>query len=155
MPPQNARRPDEPKHAAALTALETALDAASAGARSGTHRYVSPAQPHGIPERDPRSAGARDRRRRRCCRRRASYGFDNVTVGDLSPTLLERYISAAQKISRLAVGRTEPSPAATQCASGRTSRRKTTSTGCRSAPGAARSIRTRFPRTANTKSRSV
>ncbi len=33
-----------------------------------------------------------------------SHGFDNVTVGDLSPTLLDRYISAAQKISRLAVG---------------------------------------------------
>ncbi|MBL6764275.1 MAG: DUF1592 domain-containing protein [Verrucomicrobiae bacterium] len=38
-----------------------------------------------------------------------SHGFDNVTVGDLSPTLLNRYISAAQKISRLAIGRmTEP-----------------------------------------------
>ncbi len=34
----------------------------------------------------------------------SSRGFDNVTVGDLSPTLLERYITAAQKISRLAVG---------------------------------------------------
>ena len=35
----------------------------------------------------------------------ASYGFDNVTVGNLSPTLLESYVSAAEKISRLAVGR--------------------------------------------------
>ena len=34
----------------------------------------------------------------------ASHGFDNVTVGDLSPTFLNRYISAAGKISRLAVG---------------------------------------------------
>lgn len=34
----------------------------------------------------------------------ASHGFDNVTVGDLSPTFLNRYISAAEKISRLAVG---------------------------------------------------
>ncbi|MAT68551.1 MAG: hypothetical protein CMJ58_03410 [Planctomycetaceae bacterium] len=33
-----------------------------------------------------------------------SHGFDNVTVVNLSPMLLERYISAAQKISRLAVG---------------------------------------------------
>lgn len=33
-----------------------------------------------------------------------SFGFDNVTVGTLSPSLLDRYISAAQKISRLAVG---------------------------------------------------
>ncbi|MDZ7639193.1 MAG: DUF1592 domain-containing protein [Bryobacterales bacterium] len=34
----------------------------------------------------------------------ASHGFDNVTVGELSPTLLERYLGAARKISRLAVG---------------------------------------------------
>ncbi len=34
----------------------------------------------------------------------SSLGFDNITVGDLSPTLLNRYVSAAQKISRLAVG---------------------------------------------------
>jgi Protein of unknown function (DUF1592)/Protein of unknown function (DUF1588)/Protein of unknown function (DUF1585)/Protein of unknown function (DUF1587)/Protein of unknown function (DUF1595)/Planctomycete cytochrome C len=40
----------------------------------------------------------------------SSSGFDNVTVGDLSPTLLDRYVSAAQKISRLAVGRPGRSP---------------------------------------------
>jgi hypothetical protein len=40
----------------------------------------------------------------------SSYGFDNVTVGDLSPTLLDRYISAAEKISRVAVGRPTRSP---------------------------------------------
>jgi hypothetical protein len=40
----------------------------------------------------------------------SSHGFDNVTVGDLSPTLLERYITAAQKISRLAVGSPTRSP---------------------------------------------
>ena len=34
----------------------------------------------------------------------AGHGFDNVTVGNLSPTLLERYLRAAQKISRLAIG---------------------------------------------------
>ena len=39
-----------------------------------------------------------------------SYGFDNVTVGDLSPTLLDRYVSAAEKISRVAVGRPSRSP---------------------------------------------
>ena len=33
-----------------------------------------------------------------------AHGFDNVTVGNLSPTLLDRYVSAAQKIARLAVG---------------------------------------------------
>jgi hypothetical protein len=39
----------------------------------------------------------------------SGYGFDNVTVGDLSPALLDRYISAAQKISRLAIGSTQSS----------------------------------------------
>ena len=33
-----------------------------------------------------------------------SHGFDNITVGSLSPSLLDRYITAPQKISRLAVG---------------------------------------------------
>ncbi len=40
----------------------------------------------------------------------SGHGFDNVNVGDLSPTLLDRYISAAQKISRLAVGGAEMAP---------------------------------------------
>ena len=39
----------------------------------------------------------------------SGYGFDNVNVGDLSSALLDRYISAAQKISRLAVGSTQTS----------------------------------------------
>src|SRR5439155_18530690 len=39
-----------------------------------------------------------------------SHGFDNVTVGVLSPTLLDRYISAGQKISRLAVGTPSRAP---------------------------------------------
>ena len=39
-----------------------------------------------------------------------SHGFDNITVSNLSPTLMNRYISAAQKISRLAVGRSIRSP---------------------------------------------
>ncbi len=34
-----------------------------------------------------------------------SQGFDNITVGELSPALLSRYLSAAQKVSRLAVGK--------------------------------------------------
>src|SRR5688572_30740138 len=39
----------------------------------------------------------------------SGHGFDNVNLGDLSATLLNRYISAAQKISRLAVGSTQSS----------------------------------------------
>lgn len=40
----------------------------------------------------------------------ASHGFDNVSVGELSPTLLNRYISAAEKISHLAVGAVSRQP---------------------------------------------
>ena len=39
----------------------------------------------------------------------SGHGFDNVNVGDLPPALLDRYISAAQKISKLAVGATQSS----------------------------------------------
>ena len=41
----------------------------------------------------------------------ASFGFDNVSVVGLSPTLMERYLAAAQKISRLAVGTPLRAPA--------------------------------------------
>ena len=69
----------------------------------------------------------------------SSHGFDNVTVGDLSPTLLERYVAAAQKISRLAVGQPEPlARRRHRILLRRTSRRRSTSTGCRSARAAAR-----------------
>ncbi len=34
----------------------------------------------------------------------SSHGFDNITVGELSPTLLNRYLTAAQTISRIALG---------------------------------------------------
>jgi hypothetical protein len=40
-----------------------------------------------------------------------SYGFDNIAgVLKISPTLLERYLVAADKVSRLAVGRPAPFP---------------------------------------------
>ncbi len=40
----------------------------------------------------------------------SAHGFDNITVAELSPTLLNRYIAAAEKISRLAVGRLPSGP---------------------------------------------
>ena len=40
----------------------------------------------------------------------SSRGFDNITVGELSPTLLDRYVTAAEKISRTAVGIAGRSP---------------------------------------------
>ena len=40
----------------------------------------------------------------------ASHGFDNITVSDLSPTLLNRYVIAAQHVSRVALGGAALSP---------------------------------------------
>lgn len=40
----------------------------------------------------------------------SSRGFDNITVADLSPTLLESYVNAAEKISRLAIGGPRKAP---------------------------------------------
>ena len=40
----------------------------------------------------------------------ANHGFDTAPLGGLSPTLLDRYLSAAQKISRLAIGKAPTSP---------------------------------------------
>ena len=40
----------------------------------------------------------------------SGHGFDNVTVAELSPTLLSRYVTAAERISRLAVGTASKSP---------------------------------------------
>ncbi len=40
----------------------------------------------------------------------SSHGFDHLSTGDLSPALLTRYVQAAEKISRLAVGTTPSQP---------------------------------------------
>ena len=40
----------------------------------------------------------------------SSHGFDNITVGELSPTLLNRYLGAAKKIARIAVGSSFEAP---------------------------------------------
>jgi hypothetical protein len=39
-----------------------------------------------------------------------SHGFDNITVHDLSPTLINRYLNAAQNASRLAIGASLKNP---------------------------------------------
>jgi mono/diheme cytochrome c family protein len=106
MPPQGARRPDDATHAAALASLEAQLDKLSAATpnpgRTDTFRRLNRTEYHNAIrdllalELDTAALLPADS---------ASYGFDNITVGNLSPTLLESYVSAAEKISRLAVGR--------------------------------------------------
>lgn len=40
----------------------------------------------------------------------SSHGFDNITVDELSPMLISRYVNAAQKISRLVIGQNQNAP---------------------------------------------
>jgi cytochrome c551/c552 len=110
MPPQGLPRPAPAAYEALTVALENELDRAAAAkpklAAPGVHRanrteYADAI--HNLLALDIDPAGylpADD----------ASYGFDNVASGlNVSPALVEGYVSAATKISRLAVGHeTEP-----------------------------------------------
>ena len=79
----------------------------------------------------------------------AAYGFDNIADAlGISPVLLERYLTAAGKISSLAVGDPTPARPARRSASARTRRRTSTSKACRSARSAASSRRRRCRSTA-------
>src|SRR6185295_16080573 len=110
MPPASAAQPSEADRLAILTSLETALDAAAAskpnpGRTESLRRLNRTEYQNAIRDLlaldiDAASLLPADE---------SGHGFDNVTVGDLSATLLNRYIAAAQKISRLAVGSTQTS----------------------------------------------
>ena len=106
MPPAGAVRPDEATYRATVSALEDALDDAAASqsnpGRTDTFRRLTRTEYQNAIrdllalDLDLASVLPRDE---------SSSGFDNITVGDLSPALLEAYVSAADEISRLAVGR--------------------------------------------------
>ena len=106
MPPVGSRQPDEATYAAVISSLEASLDSAAATqpnpGRTDTFRRLTRTEYQNAIrdllalELDLSSMLPRDE---------SSSGFDNITVGDLSPTLLESYVAAADKISRLAVGR--------------------------------------------------
>ena len=111
MPPTDARRPNETEYETLLSHLVPALDRVGAEqanpGRVATFRRLNRTEYQNairdllnlqvdvtalLPADD------------------SSFGFDNITVETLPPTLLERYLSAAQKISRLAVGAPLPAP---------------------------------------------
>ena len=111
MPPSDMDRPDESTYRSVLTALEQTLDRVAAvrvqPGRTDTFRRLTRTEYQNA-IRDLLSLDVDvtmllppDE---------ASHGFDNITVGELSPTLVNRYIAAAQKISRLAVGTPQKSP---------------------------------------------
>ncbi|MBO0697995.1 MAG: DUF1592 domain-containing protein, partial [Zavarzinella sp.] len=111
MPPAGRDRPDEETYASVISQLEGALDRAAAahpnpGRTEAIRRLTRTEYQNAIRDLlaldiDAAALLPADE---------ASHGFDNVTVRELSPTLLDRYISAAQKISRLAVGGARRAP---------------------------------------------
>jgi mono/diheme cytochrome c family protein len=111
MPPLDAARPDMETYAAMLSTLETALDAAAAahpnpGRTAALHRLNRTEYQNAIRDLLALNIDATEL----LPRDEASHGFDNVLPGDLSPTLLDRYVTAAQKISHLAVGTSQRAP---------------------------------------------
>jgi mono/diheme cytochrome c family protein len=111
MPPAGARRPDERGYQQLISYLESGLDRWAAAhpdpGRTDTFRRLTRAEYQNairdllaldldVTELLPKDD--------------ASYGFDNVGAIGLSPTLLERYLAAAQKITMLAVGSPVPAP---------------------------------------------
>src|ERR1700681_714017 len=105
MPPAGMPRPNETTYKAFLSHLETSLDQSAAAkpnpGRTDTFRRLNRTEYQNAIrdllslDVDVASLLPTDD---------SSHGFDNITVGDLSPTLLERYLAAAQKISRIAIG---------------------------------------------------
>ena len=105
MPPIGKKRPDDAGYDAIVKQLAASLDAHASAhpnpGRTDTLRRLTRAEYQnavrdllGV-EFDAKAFLPADE---------SSHGFDNITVGDLPPALLDRYISAAQKIARLAVG---------------------------------------------------
>ena len=111
MPPRGMPRPDEAVYQSFVSHLETSLDRFAAAnpnpGRPDTLRRLNRTEYQNAVrdlldlEADVAAILPSDD---------SSYGFDNISVGGLSPTLLERYLGASQKISRLAVGTPVRSP---------------------------------------------
>ena len=150
MPPVGRPRPDEATYDNMVSYLETSLDRAAAanpnpGRTDALHR-LNRTEYHNVVrdllglDVDIASLLPKDD---------ASYGFDNVSVGGISPTLLDRYISAAQKISRLAVGSPVRSASAAVFVVPADLTQETALKVCRSEPAAERSSEITFLATAN------
>ncbi len=112
MPPAGKPRPDEATYQSFVAALEADLDRAAAlhpdPGRTPTLRRLNRTEYQNAVrdllalDVDAAALLPADE---------ANHGFDSAPLGDLSPTLLDRYVTAAQKISRVALGRQPLAPA--------------------------------------------
>ena len=111
MPPVGEERPDAATYDRAVSELQSALDRLAAAApnpgRTDTFRRLNRTEYQNA-VRD--LLGVSIDATALLSNDEPSHGFDNVAVGNLSPTLLDRYVSAATKIARLAVGTPSKSP---------------------------------------------
>ncbi|MEO6246395.1 MAG: DUF1592 domain-containing protein [Opitutaceae bacterium] len=111
MPPIGEPRPDEATYDRIVAYLQSALDREADEhpnpGRTATFRRLTRTEYHNAIrdllalEIDAAALLPKDE---------VSRGFDNVTVGELSPTLLERYLGAARKIAAQALGRPSGAP---------------------------------------------
>lgn len=111
MPPKGAAKPPEEDYREVLKSLESALDTAAAASpntgRTETFRRLTRTEYRNVIrdllalEVNAESLLPADE---------SSHGFDNITVADLSPTLLNRYLTAAEEIARRAVGASVRAP---------------------------------------------
>ena len=105
MPPVGEPRPDEATYNRLLAYLESSLDDDAARkpqpGRTATFRRLTRTEYHNAVrdllalDTDVAALLPKDE---------VSHGFDNVTVGELSPTLLERYLGAAKSVAAAAIG---------------------------------------------------
>jgi mono/diheme cytochrome c family protein len=112
MPPAGSKRPDRGSLDALATSIEGTIDHVAANdpnpGRAPLHRmnrveYANAIRDLLSVDVDPSTLLPADD---------SSHGFDNIAdVLGVSPSLLERYVSAAAKISRLAVGERDAAPA--------------------------------------------
>ena len=109
MPPPGMPRPDQPAYDSFATYLATALDQAAKakpnpGRSAATHRLNRSEYANAIRDLLAMDINAIDIRSLLPADE-STYGFDNMAdVLSVSPVLLEGYMSAAGKISRLAIG---------------------------------------------------
>ena len=114
MPPQPRPRPEPAAYDAFRTWLETELDRAAAarprpGRTEALHRLSRIEYRNVVRDLLGLDVDVSDL----LPADDTSYGFDNIAgVLGVSPTLMERYLAAARKIARLAVGSPVPSPIA-------------------------------------------
>jgi hypothetical protein len=111
MPPPDADRPSDTEYAVAIASLGDVLDGIAAD-----HPVIPPVDSLRRLTRTEYQNSVRDLLGIELDitawlpTDESSGGFDNITVGDLSPSLMSRYLTAAEQISRIAVGRAVGTP---------------------------------------------